>query len=95
MAKRIPYTGPKVMNNPFDKRVSMENRMRLINQMALTGTFTFTIDFVVETSAVEPAGAPRPSLSGALQEQLGLKLESRKAQVEMLVVDHIERPSEN
>jgi uncharacterized protein (TIGR03435 family) len=30
-----------------------------------------------------------------LQEQLGLKLESNKAAVEVLVVDHIERPSED
>jgi len=31
----------------------------------------------------------------AVQEQLGLKLESGKAQVDVLVVDHVGRPSEN
>jgi uncharacterized protein (TIGR03435 family) len=36
-----------------------------------------------------------PSLYSALQEQVGLKLESTKASVEVLVVDHVERPSEN
>jgi bla regulator protein blaR1 len=36
-----------------------------------------------------------PSLFTALEEQLGLKLESTKAPVEILVIDHIEKPSEN
>jgi uncharacterized protein (TIGR03435 family) len=34
-------------------------------------------------------------LSAALQEQLGLKLETAKAPVEILIIDHAEKPSEN
>jgi uncharacterized protein (TIGR03435 family) len=36
-----------------------------------------------------------PSIMIALQQQLGLKLESAKGPVEILVIDHVERPSEN
>jgi uncharacterized protein (TIGR03435 family) len=41
---------------------------------------------------VEPG---RPSIYTAVREQLGLKLEAQRDQEEVLVIDHIERPSEN
>jgi uncharacterized protein (TIGR03435 family) len=36
-----------------------------------------------------------PPLSVALHQQLGLKVTPTKEQVEILVIDHVERPSEN
>lgn len=44
---------------------------------------------------VEAAGPALPSLFTAMQEQLGLRLEPAKAAIEILVIDHVERPSEN
>jgi uncharacterized protein (TIGR03435 family) len=53
-------------------------------------------DFAVTwTPDEEQANAPGPSLFTAIQEQLGLKLESTKGPVEVLVIDHAEKPSEN
>jgi uncharacterized protein (TIGR03435 family) len=48
----------------------------------------------------QPAGSStteggKPLLFTAIQEQLGLKLEPRKAPVEVLVIDHVEQPSPN
>lgn len=46
-------------------------------------------------SADNAAAPPGPSIFTAVKEQLGLKLESTKATVDVLVIDHIEAPSEN
>jgi uncharacterized protein (TIGR03435 family) len=42
-----------------------------------------------------PQDATGPSLFTALEEQLGLRLESRKGATEVIVIDHVERPDEN
>jgi uncharacterized protein (TIGR03435 family) len=68
----------------------------LINQTGLTGKFDFTLEFVME----RPGAAADPDITGpsfeeALREQLGLKLQSQKGTVSVLVIKHVERPSEN
>jgi|KBSMisStaDraftv2_1062788.scaffolds.fasta_scaffold02451_5 uncharacterized protein (TIGR03435 family) len=46
-------------------------------------------------SGVEPAATEGPSLSTALEEQLGLKLVSQRVPADVLVIDHADLPSEN
>ncbi len=73
----------------------------VVNQTGLGGRFDFTLEFMREPEGPAPAEpAVQPELQGptfleALREQLGLKLESAKGPVQILVVDHIDRPSEN
>jgi len=58
----------------------------------LFGVPTEIIDMNGVTVRPDPSG---PSIFSAIQEQLGLKLESTKAPVDVLVIDHVEMPSEN
>jgi uncharacterized protein (TIGR03435 family) len=52
-------------------------------------------DVVDGPDALLPADALRPSIFTAVQEQLGLKLEVRKDKVQVIVIDSVEKPSEN
>lgn len=76
----------------------------VIDKTGLTGLYDFTLKFVPEARSVGPfgpaPGAPpptvdpnAPSLSTAVQEQLGLKLEGTRGPVEVVVIDKIERPT--
>jgi uncharacterized protein (TIGR03435 family) len=83
--------------------LSQPLRMPVIDMTGLTGRFDFTVDatpyITEEMLKRQPGDAPPDILSiaiVALQEQLGLKLESRRMPVELLVIDRAEKtPSEN
>jgi uncharacterized protein (TIGR03435 family) len=57
----------------------------------LTGNFDVSLEWDIN----ETTDSVVPSLFTALEEQRGLKLNPAKGQVEVIVVDHVERPSEN
>lgn len=66
----------------------------VVDQTGLTGRFDFRLKWNREqTPSSDPNAAP--GLFTAMQEQLGLKLEPVKAPVDVIVIDHIERPSAN
>jgi uncharacterized protein (TIGR03435 family) len=68
----------------------------VLDKTGLTGTYEFTLRYTPDNAPEPiPGGADAPYLSTALQEQLGLKLESGKGPVEIIVIDHVERPSGN
>jgi bla regulator protein blaR1 len=72
----------------------------VVDRTGLTGTYDFTVTFSPDATRAANAGRSDPEAPGvafmdAVREQLGIKLESSKAPVQMLVIDHIERPSEN
>jgi uncharacterized protein (TIGR03435 family) len=67
----------------------------VLDKTGLTGTFDFNLHWAPGTDGAPPPDSNEPGLFTALQEQLGLKLEPQKAPVEMLVIDHAEKPSPN
>jgi bla regulator protein BlaR1 len=82
----------------------------VLDQTGLKGNFDFTVEWSRDQTlsgmsrqtapgVAGPDAAPLdssgPSFFTAVQEQLGLKLEPTKGPVEVIVIDHIERPSEN
>ena len=66
----------------------------VIDQTGLTGRYDFTLHYTISDAHLDDPNAP-PGFFTAIQEQAGLKLEPTKAQADVLVIDHIERPSEN
>ena len=69
----------------------------VVDETGLTGRYSFKLTWAPEDrrAAVGDPGAGGPSLFTAVQEQLGLKLETQKAPVDCVVIDQIEPPSPN
>jgi uncharacterized protein (TIGR03435 family) len=76
----------------------------VIDKTNLTGRFDIRLQWTPDLgeNLLSPTGLPLPAEPGdapsifvAMQEQLGLKLESARGPVEFLVIDHVEKPSEN
>jgi len=79
----------------------------VVDKTGLTGKYDFVLEWTPDIGAGGGApgltdgpnasvpGVPGPTIFTALQEQLGLKLESQKGPVENIVIDRAEKPSEN
>jgi uncharacterized protein (TIGR03435 family) len=73
-------------------------RQTVLDRTGLTGIFDVHLKWSPEIVTGPGTWAPSsdgPSLFTAIQEQLGLKLDATKTPVEVLVIDRLERPSEN
>lgn len=68
----------------------------VVDETGLTGKYDFELNWSPENpGAQDESDAAGPSLFAALQEQLGLKVEPRKAPVDCIVIDHVEMPSKD
>ncbi len=67
----------------------------MFDKTGLRGFDDFTLDWTPDYGQPPPPNSSGIDIFTALQEQLGLKLEPQKAPIEMVVIDHAEKPSEN
>jgi len=66
----------------------------VIDRTSLVGRYDFTLKWTYDLSRESESDAP-PSLFTAIKEQLGLRMDAVKGPAEVLVIDHVERPSQN
>jgi uncharacterized protein (TIGR03435 family) len=97
--------GGKISMAELARSLSLVMDRTVIDRTGFAGLPDIHLTFLPDDSTAAmppppPGAAPAlemktPSILTALQEQLGLRLESTKGQVEVIVIDHAERPSSN
>jgi uncharacterized protein (TIGR03435 family) len=106
---RGQLTAQGVPTSSLANMLSQQLHKTVIDKTGLTGKYDLELNWTPDQGAepmfkgndgslqrAEPAPDPSgPSIFTAIQEQLGLKLQSAKGPVETLVIDHVEMPSEN
>jgi bla regulator protein blaR1 len=87
---------------------SRQLQRTVVDKTGLSGEYDFTLDYTPDNMPMPPHGGadggPKPesppdqggpSIFTAVEEQLGLKLEATKGMVDVIVIDHIDLPTEN
>jgi uncharacterized protein (TIGR03435 family) len=99
-------TGVKQSMSQLAKALAYTLGRPVLNQTGLNGDYNYDFAFEPQNppGLPGPSGAPRPaflppadtrSIFAAIEQDLGLKLESAKEKIDVLVIDRIERPTEN
>jgi uncharacterized protein (TIGR03435 family) len=90
---------PHITMLEFAEVISHELRLEVVDRTGLKGAYNFTVRWNADAPAtgdrIDAAAELRFELSKAIAEQLGLTMKPQRMQVEVLVIDHAERPTEN
>lgn len=90
------FTAKKVPMKAFAEGYLSSRLNRVVlDQTGLSGDFNFKLEFVADQTARGGGDQTGPTFLEALDEQLGLRVVSRKGPVNVLVIDHVERPDAN
>ncbi len=85
--------GSRATMEQLAEALSLAVSQPVVDQTGLTGTFDFDVEFQPEQGLDDPSGSP--FIQTAIRKTLGLRLESGKVPVEVLVIDHVGELSEN
>jgi bla regulator protein blaR1 len=92
IAQGVPITTLQV-------QLSSQLRRTILDETGLSGTYDFTLQLPdsipLGIDNPTPPQSYEPALTTAIEQQLGLKLEPRKASMQVLIIEHVERPAEN
>ena len=104
----LTMEGISVSMPAFAKMLSTLLGREVIDKSGFTGRFALHLEFAIDDALAglpNPVGpdasdqladpTARPSIRTALQEQLGLRLQASTGPVDVLVIDHVERPTGN
>ena len=80
----------------FAQILARKMDLPVVNQTGLTGIFNFNLRWTLDSAPPsDRQTADNVSIYAALPEQLGLRLRAAKAPVEVLAIDHVEKPTPN
>jgi uncharacterized protein (TIGR03435 family) len=104
----LSMEGINVSMPAFAKMLSTLLGREVVDKTGFSGRFALHLEFAFDDALAgipNPVGpdasgqpgdpAARPSIGTALQEQLGLRLQASTGPLDVLVIDHVERPTEN
>jgi len=97
----ITANSPGMVLAVFAENLSLLLDRPVIDKTGLTGVYNFALDFSWQPISSAPASEgiasepTSPDIFSAVEKQLGLKLEPGRGAIRQLIVDHVERPSED
>ena len=99
----LTFTGTGIAMKDLVRWLAGTTGRTVIDKTGYTETFDAAMEWTPDgplpgddpSKPAPPSDNAGPSIFTALQEKLGLKLESTKGPVEVLVIDHVEKPSAN
>lgn len=91
--RRVTITATNTGMDSLARLLSGRVDLPVINRTGLDGVYNVKLEWTPETTRPEPDTGP--SLFTAIQEQIGLRLRAGRTPVEVLVIDHAEKPGGN